>query len=76
MVCNSTFLQDSKNKCIKIIINLGVPWQSRLGLGTFTAVAPGSMPGQGTKIPQNAKCKKKKLCYLAHMYEDVICDKT
>ena len=23
-----------------------------LGLGSFTAVGPGSIPGQGTKIPQ------------------------
>ena len=29
--------------------SLMVPW---LGLGAFTAVGPGSIPGQGTKIPQ------------------------
>ena len=35
-----------------------------LGLGAFTAVGLGSIPGQGTKIPQAARCgqnvKKKK----------------
>ena len=29
--------------------SLAVQW---LGFGTFTAKAPGSIPGQGTKIPQ------------------------
>ena len=27
-----------------------------LGLGTSTALATGSVPGQGTKIPQAARC--------------------
>ena len=41
--------------------SLAVQW---LGLGTFTAKVPGSIPGQGTKIPQakslGQKRKKKK----------------
>ena len=38
--------------------SLAVQW---LGLGAFIAVAPGSIPGQGTKIPQAmGKTKKKK----------------
>ena len=31
-----------------------------LGLGAFTAGAPGSIPGQETKIPQATQCGKKK----------------
>ena len=31
-----------------------------LGLGTFTAWDPGSIPGQGTKIPKAAAQPKKK----------------
>ena len=40
-----------------------IPWWSRklaLGLGIFIAVAPGSIPGQGTKIPQAVQCSQKK----------------
>ena len=37
--------------------SLAVQW---LGVGTFTAEGPGSIPGQGTKIPQQATwCGKK-----------------
>ena len=38
----------------------------RLGLGAFTAVGPGSIPGQGTKILHAAYCvqKKKKSKYI------------
>ena len=39
-----------------------------LGLSTFTAVGPGSIPGQGTKIPQASKrgtpAKKKKRIFF------------
>ena len=31
-----------------------------LRLGVFTAVGPGSIPFQGTKIPQAIQCEKKK----------------
>ena len=31
-----------------------------LGLGTFTAMGQGSIPGQGTKIPQAARRDQKK----------------
>ena len=31
-----------------------------LGLGTFTAVGSGSIPGRGTKIPQAVQCSQKK----------------
>ena len=45
----------------KTMINLGnslvVQW---LVLGAFTAVAPGSIPGWGTNIPQDARCGQKK----------------
>ena len=37
--------------------SLVVQW---LGLGSFTAMAPGSILGQGTKIPQAAWCCQKK----------------
>ena len=43
--------------------SLAVQW---LGLGAFTAVGLGSIPGPGTKIPQAAQCgwkKKKKKRY-------------
>ena len=36
--------------------SLVVQW---LGLSTFTAIALGSILGQGTKIPQGARPKKK-----------------
>ena len=32
----------------------GIPWLRGLGLCTFTAKGPGSIPGQGSKIPQAA----------------------
>ena len=31
-----------------------------LGLRTFTAEGPGSIPGRGTKIPQATQCSQKK----------------
>ena len=37
--------------------SLAVQW---LGLGTFTAVARGSVPGQETKIPQAVRHSQKK----------------
>ena len=37
--------------------SLVVQW---LGLGTFTAKGQGSIPDQGTKIPQATQCGKKK----------------
>ena len=37
---------------------LVVQW---LGFGTFISGAPGSIPGQGSKIPQASWCDKKKL---------------
>ena len=37
--------------------SLAVQW---LGLHTLTAKGPGSIPGQGTKTPQAARCSKKK----------------
>ena len=36
--------------------SLVVQW---LGLRTFTAKVVGSIPGQGTKIPQAARCNQK-----------------
>ena len=36
---------------------LAVQW---LGLGAFTALALGSIPGPGTEIPQAARCSQKK----------------
>ena len=38
--------------------SLAVQW---LGLRTFTAEGTGSIPGQGTKIPQAAWCGQKKV---------------
>ena len=46
-----------KNKKNTIGNSLVVQW---LGLCTFTAVGPGSIPGQGTKIPQAAPCSQNK----------------
>ena len=37
--------------------SLAVQW---LGLGAFTAMSPGSIPGQGTKIPQASQHSQKK----------------
>ena len=37
--------------------SLAVQW---LGLCALTAEGPGSIPGQGTKIPQASRCSKKK----------------
>ena len=37
--------------------SLAVQW---LGLGTLTAVDPGLIPGQGTKILQAVHCSQKK----------------
>ena len=37
--------------------SLVVQW---LGLGPFTGVAPGSIPGRGIKIPQATQCGQKK----------------
>ena len=37
--------------------SLAVQW---LGLSAFTAEVPGSIPGQGTKIPQAVQCGKNK----------------
>ena len=31
-----------------------------LGLGAFTVVGPGSVPGRGTKIPEATQCGQKK----------------
>ena len=41
----------------------------RLGLGTFTAVGPGSVPGQGSKILQTTQPKKKKKKYILYTCE-------
>ena len=40
----------------------GIVWQSSswLGLGALTAEGRGSIPGQGTTIPQAAQCCQKK----------------
>ena len=40
-----------------------------MGLCAFTAEGPGSIPGQGTKIPQTAQCgqktkQNKKVCKM------------
>ena len=37
----------------------GVPWQSSGGLCASTAGGTGSIPGQGTKIPQAARPERK-----------------
>ena len=41
----------SVGQTLKSRIGGGIPWQW-LGLPVFTANGPGSIPGQGTKIPQ------------------------
>ena len=58
---NVLFIEE-KTKVIKERMgnSLAVQW---LGLGTFTAMGPGSIPGRGTKIPQamwRSQNKKKK----------------
>ena len=39
---------------------MGIPWWLRLGLSVFTVVAPGSIPGWGTKILQGMAKRKNK----------------
>ena len=48
-------------KCGTLGNFLEVQW---LGLSTFTAWGPGSMPGWETKILQAARCGKKKNIYI------------
>ena len=48
--------------------SLAIQW---LGLSTFTAEGPGSVPGRGTKILKASRCgqkkKKKQLSIIAEM---------
>lgn len=43
-----------------------------LGLSTFTAVAPHSIPAQGTKIPKLHGCQKKNPEYLQKLPVNII----
>ena len=49
--------------CKKFLLQNKVAWEfpdgQWLGLGAFTAMVPGSIPGQGTKILQAAWCSQK-----------------
>ena len=58
-------------KIFKTWTSLAVQW---LGPGAFTAMALGSVPGQGTKIPQATWCRQKRkkvktLCLKSIHYE-------
>ena len=46
--------------------SLEVQW---LGLGAFTAVAWGSIPGQGTKTLQAAQCGQKNKNHKCHYFK-------
>ena len=50
----------SVGQTLKSRIGGGIPWQW-LGLPVFTANGPGSIPGQGTKIPRATTWSKKKV---------------
>ena len=56
----SFVIPNTAEMCIKASVSrtsLAVQW---LGLGTFTAVGPGSIPGQGTRSPDTMWPKNKK----------------
>ena len=51
--------------CVLTFVNAGTSLVTqRLGLGTFTAVGPGSIPGQETKIPQAAWCSQNRTKFV------------
>ena len=50
--------------------SLALQW---LGLGAFTAVCLGSIPGWGTKISQATRCSQKKKEYMnAHVKQKLV----
>ena len=77
MTVNTYILRKNKFRnifCIKMFLSgnsLVVQW---LGLLAFTAEGTGSIPGQGTKIPQDAWHGQKKKKFLSVEVEvDLIC---
>ena len=48
---------------VVITINIGIPWQSIVTMLAFTVMDPGTIPDQGTKIPQAAAKNRKDMDY-------------
>ena len=65
MVCQYIILTEEEFSDYKYVWEFpGIQW---LGLCALTARDPGSIPGEGIKIPQALQCsqkKKKKMCSL------------